>query len=295
METGLIVVTKVGGKSTVSRCFSKYPIKFIVPNKVGHRNADCVWIYSISYGGGIVSGDSIKCNFTIEDGCTAVLTTQASTKVYKSVGLKGSEQILEAQVGHEALLAVIPDPVTCFSTARYTQKQVFRVQSDSNLLLVDWFTSGRYESGERWNFESYRSANNIFYEDGQPLFLDTTLLEQGPICSISECMQDYQVTAMIIVLGPKLKQLQNQVQENVKNMMSGYFQVKSNIPGYSMRTNSKFFLTKPSFIASCSTFGPKGVGLVIRIAALTTEPVYQFLRHQLACLEPYLGALPYSS
>lgn len=39
----------------------------------------------------------------------------------------------------------------------------------------------------------------------------------------------------------------------------------------------------------------QGVGLVIRIAALTTEPVYQFLRHQLACLEPYLGALPYSS
>ncbi|XP_021737790.1 urease accessory protein D-like isoform X2 [Chenopodium quinoa] len=294
MDTGSIEVAKVGGKSTVTRCFSKYPLKFIVPNKVGNRNADCVWIYSLSYGGGIVSGDSIKCNFTIGDGCTTVLTTQASTKVYKSVASKGSEQILEARVGHEALLAIIPDPVTCFTTARYTQKQVFRVLSDSNLLVVDWFTSGRYDSGERWNFESYKSTNNIFCEDGQPLFLDTILLEKGAISSISECMQDYQVTAMIVVLGPKMKQLQNQVLENVENMMSGYFQVKTNIPRLSMRTNSEFCFTKPSFIASCSTFGPKGVGLIVRIAALTTEPVYQFLRHQLACLEPYLGALPYT-
>ncbi|XP_010683927.2 urease accessory protein D isoform X1 [Beta vulgaris subsp. vulgaris] len=292
METGSIVVTKVGDKSSVTRCFSKYPLKFIVPNKAGQRDIDCVWIYSLTYGGGIVSGDSVRCNFTIEDGCTAVLTTQASTKVYKSVGSKGSEQIMEARVGSEALLAVIPDPVTCFATARYTQKQVFRVLSDSNLLVVDWFTSGRYESGERWDFAMYKSTNNIFDEDGQPLFLDTILLEQGAISSISECMQDYQVTGIIIVLGSKMKLLQNQIQENVKNMMSGYFQAKSNSSGFSMRRNS--YSTKPDFIASCSPFGPKGVGLVIRVAALTTESVYQFLRLQLACLEPHLGAFPYT-
>lgn len=162
------------------------------------------------------------------------------------------------------------------------------------MLVVDWFTSGRYESGERWDFGLYKSTNNIFYEDDQPLFLDTMLLEQDAISSISECMQDYQVTAMVVVLGPKMKQLQNQVQEYVKNMMSSYFQVKSNISGYSMRTSPELCFTKPKFIASCSAFGPKGIGLIVRVAALTTEPVYQFLRLQLACLEPYLGALPYT-
>ncbi|KAH0985108.1 hypothetical protein GBA52_012285 [Prunus armeniaca] len=44
----------------------------------------------------------------------------------------------------DALLAVIPDPVTCFSTARYSQKQVFRVVSNSSLVIVDWITSGRH-------------------------------------------------------------------------------------------------------------------------------------------------------
>lgn len=34
MERGKLVVERVGGKSKLTRCFSKYPFKFIVPNKV---------------------------------------------------------------------------------------------------------------------------------------------------------------------------------------------------------------------------------------------------------------------
>ncbi|ESR61893.1 hypothetical protein CICLE_v10016161mg [Citrus x clementina] len=162
--TGKLVVKKVGGKSTVTRCFSKYPLKFIIPNKVGSSETDAVWVYTLTYGGGIVSGDSISCEITVADACTAVLTTQASTKVYKSLGSKSSEQILEAKIGSDALLAVIPDPVTCFSTARYSQKQIFRVVLDSSLVIVDWITSGRHESGEKWDFELYRSTNHIFLE-----------------------------------------------------------------------------------------------------------------------------------
>ncbi|PON99146.1 Urease accessory protein UreD [Trema orientale] len=163
MESGKVAVEKVGGKSTVTRCYSKYPLKFIVPNKVGNSKTDAVWIHSLTYGGGIFSGDSISC------------------KVYKSLGLKCSEQILEARVGSNAFLAVIPNPVTCFSTARCTQKQV-------DLIMVDWVTSGRHESGEKWDFDLYKSTNHIFDE---PLVLDMVLLEKGSNSSIAERMQDY--------------------------------------------------------------------------------------------------------
>ncbi|KAK9673771.1 hypothetical protein RND81_12G188300 [Saponaria officinalis] len=264
METGSIIVSKFRGKSTVTRCFSKYPLKLIVPNKACARAVDCAWIYSLTYGGGIVS-------------------------VFKSIGSKWSEQILEVRVGHEALLVVIPDPVTCFAAARYSQKQVFRVSSESNLLLVDWFSSGRYESGERWAFDSYRSTNYI-YEDDEPLFLDTVLLTQGIGSSISQRMHDYQIIAMVVILGPKLGNLRKQIQENVKSFISSSFQVKLGTP----MLKSKFSPTKPNFVASCSTFGPQGAGLIVRVAAMTTESVYQFLRLQLASLEPFVGAFPYS-
>ncbi|KAL1829446.1 hypothetical protein ACET3Z_007858 [Daucus carota] len=293
LKTGTVVVEKVMGKSTATRCFSKYPLKFILPRKVGSSQTDAVWIYALTYGGGIVSGDSISCEFTIGDGCTAVLTTQASTKVYKCVGSRCSVQIYEARIGIDALLVVIPDPVTCFSTAKYSQKQVFRIMSNSSLLIVDWITSGRHESGEKWDFTHYKSTNHIYLEGDEPLFLDTVLLEQGSTGTIAERVQDYQVLAMVIILGPKLKHVQTKVQEDVKNMMSEQLQ----LPATSLRRYSapstSHSLIKPSFLASCSPFGPQGSGVVIRIAAMTTESVYRFLQQQLASLEPLVGVLPY--
>ncbi|WOG89549.1 hypothetical protein DCAR_0208787 [Daucus carota subsp. sativus] len=293
LKTGTVVVEKVMGKSTATRCFSKYPLKFILPRKVGSSQTDAVWIYALTYGGGIVSGDSISCEFTIGDGCTAVLTTQASTKVYKCVGSRCSVQIYEARIGIDALLVVIPDPVTCFSTAKYSQKQVFRIMSNSSLLIVDWITSGRHESGEKWDFTHYKSTNHIYLEGDEPLFLDTVLLEQGSTVTIAERVQDYQVLAMVIILGPKLKHVQTKVQEDVKNMMSEQLQ----LPATSLRRYSapstSHSLIKPSFLASCSPFGPQGSGVVIRIAAMTTESVYRFLQQQLASLEPLVGVLPY--
>ncbi|OMO74956.1 Urease accessory protein UreD [Corchorus capsularis] len=229
----------------------------VVVEKVGPSDTDAAWIYSLTYGGGIVSGDSISVEFTVGDGCTAVLTTQASTKVYKSMGSNCSEQVLEARIGSGSLFALIPDPVTCFSTARYSQKQVFRVVSDSSLVIVDWFTSGRHESGEKWDFEHYRSTNHIFSEGDQPVFLDTVLLEQGGATRIAERMHDYQVIAMVIIYGPKLKHVQDQVQENVKKMMSQQLYVPSTRLGRHGKTNSDHCLTRPAFIASCSVFGPK--------------------------------------
>ncbi|XP_062094597.1 urease accessory protein D isoform X2 [Humulus lupulus] len=291
METGRVAVEKVGGKSIVTRCYSKYPLKFIVPNKVGNSKTDAVWIYSLTYGGGIVSGDSISCNFTVGDGCTAVLTTQASTK---SMGSKCSEQVLEARVGSDALLAIIPDPVTCFSTARYTQKQIFRMVGDSSLLVVDWVTSGRHESGEKWDFDMYKSTNNIFLEDDEPLFLDTMLLEKGSISSIAERMQDYQVIAMVVFWGPKMKHIQNQVQEDVRKIMTEQLQFSSPASVHKRKRNSNHCINQPNFIASSSVFGSEGKGVVVRIVATTTESAYRFLRHQLASLEPLLGVLPYN-
>ncbi|XP_031397557.1 urease accessory protein D [Punica granatum] len=298
METGTksgeVRVEKVGGKSMVTKCFSKYPLKFIIPKKAGPSKTDSVWIYSLTYGGGIVSGDVISSGLYVGDGSTTVLTTQASTKVYKSLGSKCSEQLFEAEIGSDALLVVIPDPVTCFSTARYSQKQVFRVVPGSSLVLVDWITSGRHESGEVWDFNLYKSTNNIFFSDGQPLFLDTVLLEQGGIAPLAERMQDYRVIAMVVLLGPKLRHVQIRIQEDVKTMMSGQLRVSFSSLNCRKKPNPhNTSPDKPALVASCSAFGPKRVGVVVRIASMTTESVYSFLRHQLEDLEPLIGLSPY--
>ncbi|CAA6659268.1 unnamed protein product [Spirodela intermedia] len=204
----------------------------------------------------------------IGDGCPALFTTQASTKVYKSTGS-------ECSVQGGSLLAVVPHPVTCFSTARYSQSQVFRISSDSNLLVVDWFTSGRRESGEWWDFGPYKSR----------------LLEQGGgTSSIAERMQAYQVIAMVVLIGPKLRHIQGQLQEDMKKLMSRCIRKSSHAGGPYSNPRAKYVPEKPPLIASCSSFVPKVVRVVVRKAALTTDSVYEFLRLHLADMEPLLGA-----
>lgn len=160
------------------------------------------------------------------------------------------------------------------------------------MVIVDWITSGRHQSGEKWDFELYKSSNHIFLEGNQPVFLDTVLLEQGSIVGVAEHMQEYNVIAMVIIYGPNLKHIQDQVQQNVKAIMSEQLRVPS--IGHNAYMRPDHYSVKPSIITSCSVFGPKGVGLVVRVVAMETDAVYRFLQQQLAGLEPLIGVPPYS-
>lgn len=53
--TGAVRVEKVRGRSALTRCFARYPLKLIAPSKVGPAACDAVWLYALTYGGGIVS------------------------------------------------------------------------------------------------------------------------------------------------------------------------------------------------------------------------------------------------
>lgn len=166
--------------------------------------------------------------------------------------------------------------------------------SDSNLLVVDWITSGRHERGEKWDFDVYKSTNRIFVGDEEPLFLDSVLLEKEISPSLAERMHHYQVIAMVLLLGPKLKRIQNQIQEDVKRLMTRQLHIPSVPTGSTSTSHNYLSIVKPELIASCSAFGRKHAGVVVRIAAMTTESVYGFLRNELSELEALLGIPPYS-
>jgi urease accessory protein len=44
-------------------------------------NNNCIWVYPITFGGGLVGGDNIQMNFHVKKQCAALLTGQESTKV----------------------------------------------------------------------------------------------------------------------------------------------------------------------------------------------------------------------
>ncbi|CAM6044089.1 unnamed protein product [Sphagnum compactum] len=422
--TGMIRVEKVLGRSVATTVYARYPLKYLLPSKVASSRVDCVWIYAISYGGGILSNDAISQAVEVGgDGCSVVITTQSSTKIYKP-RMPGdmAQQLLRARVAENGFLALLPHPITCFRASRYVQLQEFVLALDASLLLVDWFTSGRIDSGETWEFELYRSTNHVFLEeeaeaeeaqeeaspenpnagseaqeseaqgsgggsvasvvtldcaggseaqgsgDGsvasvvtldsaggsgrsnshlrpghsssrsrscRPLLLDCVHLENGVGLSIAERMAGFHVMAMVVLYGPRLQELRENMESKVEVMTKQAFNqrtssaftaslkkekeknhhhhnnnpaaaaTESSLPtaatsdcdhgSHGDGVSSNCASQLPLIFASCSPIGVSDEGLVVRIIARSTETVYDFLTEQLATVVSLIGACPYSS
>jgi urease accessory protein len=83
---GHFIVDKVGNKSTSIECLVSYPLKILTPSLHG-KDYDAsysspLWWCAVTFGGGILSGDNIQLNIEIRKSATAVMITQATTKVF---------------------------------------------------------------------------------------------------------------------------------------------------------------------------------------------------------------------
>ena len=141
--------------TVLARSYAKNPLKLLATRGIGPVS----WVYAATYGGGIVGGDAIALNVHVEHDARAVLTTQASTKVYRS--LRPASQHLNAAIEDDALLVVAPDPVVCFEGADFSQVQEFDLAPRASLVLIDWITSGRHATGERWAFRRYSNRIDV--------------------------------------------------------------------------------------------------------------------------------------
>jgi urease accessory protein len=116
------------------------------------------------------------------------------------------------------LLVVAPDPVQAFAGANYTQDQQFRLEPDSGLVLVDWFTAGRAACGERWAFERFQSRNAVWYgprEAGSaPDFLDSVRLSHGSLTARHR-LGRFDCVAMLVMLGTPVRDVASQMLEQI--------------------------------------------------------------------------------
>lgn len=152
---GILAVSLGATGSVVTRAVARSPLQLLVPRNHGHA----VWAFLSSHGGGLVDGDEVAFRVEVDAGAAALLTTQASTKVYRSP--RGCRQSVTATVGDGGLLVVVPDPVVCFAGARLEQSIAIELGEGASVVLVDAATAGRVAHGERWAFERYRSVLSV--------------------------------------------------------------------------------------------------------------------------------------
>jgi len=257
-----IGVIRSGSRSVVSRAYATSPLRLLTPANHGHA----AWIYTSSLGGGLVDGDRIVMGIDVGGGAAAFLSSQASTKIYRSP--HGTSADLHARVAPDGLLVVAPDPVVCFAGASYRQTQTFELADRAALVLVDWISSGRHASGERWAFDEYHGRLTVRLE-GRLLVQDALALRSAD-GNLRARLGRFDVLAVAVLAGARLA-----------GVASSLVATGSSMP--LPRSADQLVAVTP--LGNC--------GCVVRLAGTSVERVGRTLREFLGFLPALLGDDPW--
>lgn len=262
------------GKSEVVTIKYSYPLKILIPEHVG--NGTCRWIYPLTFGGGLVGGDKVTMEIDVQDGCCGLLTTQESTKIYHCEGEKETTQAFRFTVRDEALLCVLPDYVVCYKDAVYTQTQELRMCATSNLVYLDWLTSGRLALHEDWQFNKYLNRTEILV-DGSLVFKDQVLMQDSPYLTIHQSMKNYKAIGTCVLLGNKLKDICNELNKSLAPKKQ-----------FGQKYDADRVCSVSVITDKCGLSG-----LYIRFMATSTSAAFSIIQQIVSPLLPILGADPF--
>lgn len=221
---GSIVVEILPPDTPVLKTVSyQYPLKLIAPEPLPPPDVDSTanpprlvhTVYLLTYGGGIVAGDTIDLDVQLDHKTRVLLLTQGSTKIFKTDDPQVvSHQRMNVYLKQGAELLYLPDPVQPFAHTAFSQSQFYHLDSgEGSLCVCDWVTSGRSARGENWDIYEYKSRNEVWTTEASGrkrlLLRDNLILDKHGRTNmrLSSRMDGFAVFGTLIVRGPAFASL----------------------------------------------------------------------------------------
>jgi urease accessory protein len=260
---GDVAIVRCAGRSVVARAYATSPLRLLTPRNHGRA----AWVYTSTFGGGLVGGDATVLDVEVGPGAAAFLSTQASTKVYRST--RGAAAEVRARVGGGGLFVTVPDPVVPFAASRYRQVQRIELAGDAGLVLVDWMSSGRRASGERWAFDEYDAALSVRV-DSAPVLYDRLALRAADGC-LKRRLGRFDVLAAVVIVGAALR-------DEASAIIAA--------------AEARPFQSRPDHLVAAARL--EGGGCIARVAGASSESVGGTVRRLLAFVPALLGDDPWA-
>lgn len=264
---GELAFSSLSGKTFITRQMAQSPMKILAPRHAGRAAS----AFISTFGGGLVAGDHLSLAVELDTASRAVLSTQSTTKVYRSMNNLGCAQDLIATLAPQSILMLLPDPIMCFAGARYRQRQRFYLPSDdAGLCLIDGLVSGRRARGECWAFDRYVSYNDIYRGD-KPILRDALRLtsHEGPLARPNR-LGRYHCLATLVLLGAPMRAIAADILAQLAHQP---------------------IVRNASLVAAAS---PLADGAIIRIAGTDTQQIAQQLRTWCRSLCDLIGDDPWA-
>ncbi|KAG8799258.1 hypothetical protein FRC17_007184 [Serendipita sp. 399] len=282
-----------GDNAHFSELSYTYPLKLLSPRQTtAARDAAAqrvAILYNLTYGGGLIGGDRVELSLDVKPDAKLVLLTQGSTKIFPS------------------------RPTPRLSSGRLEATEG-AYQPGGSLLLLDWLTSGRMSRGEEWQFDRYRSVNEVWIGTTQ-VACDVLLLDQateqnkatpstggGSVDNdahdnlsgqtnrqsrkLHRSLAPYACYATVLMYGPCTRAISN----HLRGQYDQITQLQRRTPpepliwSYSPLEGSSFSSVSTDAFDGC----------IVRVAGTETEAVRRWLREALRGLESQIGKDAYS-
>lgn len=254
------------GKSVTKNIYFQGALKVMRP--VYHKlGLPCY--YLLNPGGGYLDGDRYRVCVSLGEQSKLILTTQSATKIYKtptSYAYQETEIFLEK----DSYLEYLPDPLIAYKDARYTQKNVVRMEKGATFLYSDVLTPGWSPEGKHFSYDTLRLINEIYMDDELVMFDHIKLTPSAQHMNGLGYMEGYTHLGSFIVVGEQtnsdlLDQLYEAIHQETGDFKAGLS--KLSVPGFTIRVmanstqvieriftachhiiSKEWFNTKPSFL-----------------------------------------------
>jgi urease accessory protein len=244
-----------------------------------------------NYGGGMLQGDSSELFVDVKPNARLGVITQGASRIYSQRIPNECQATLQATVDQDALLVYAPDPCSLFAASSFAQKQEFQIHPESSIVLIDWFSSGRYRNGEHWTFDKLSSRTSLKWlgSKGTPFLQDSVSMDLRIKDDGSDPLgvYDFHAFASLILYGKDAEIVQQQC-ESLQDALAGE---STRIRERGGPETSTLLDLKQLKLAGQVCMGISRVKLedndfdahVVRLAATTNEDIYRVFHH---CLQP---------
>ncbi len=168
-----LICAKKAGKTMVQEVYFEGALKITRPVYLDESGK--AYIYVMNPGGGYVDGDTYRMQIQLEAGAEVLLTTQSSTKIYKTPETPVL-QTMDIVLKQGSVFEYVPDPVIAYPQARFKQKLAVQMERGASFVCSDIYTPGWAPDGSPFRYESIQSRMDI-YQDQQLIVYDHLKLQ----------------------------------------------------------------------------------------------------------------------
>ncbi|MEK4555642.1 MULTISPECIES: urease accessory protein UreD [Jeotgalicoccus] len=239
------------GRTVADNVYFQGAFKVMRPVYLNNYNYPCY--YLLNPGGGYLDGDTYRMKITLQEEAQLTLTTQSSTKVYKTPKSYAYQET-EFHLKKDSYLEYLPDALIAYKDAKYVQKNVVYMEQGATLLYSDIVTPGWSPEGSKFSYDSLQLKSEIYMDNELVVFDHVKLQPEMQNMAGLGFMEGYTHLGSFIVIGEKtddalLDRLYETIQEETGDFEFGIS--KLTLPGFTLRIMANKTQVIERIITSC--------------------------------------------